>query len=566
MRDNPITESSAEVLGDALTSYGSADIAAIRRYYEQLREAGEATFYEAKLLIIGDGGAGKTSLAQKLQEPASALKPDEASTEGVDIITWHFDLPPEHPETQYQVNIWDFGGQAVYFATHQFFLTKRSVYVLIADTRRQHTDFYTWLRMQETFGGDSPILLLKNRNRGQGNRFTIENLPQLRERFPNLKEVIELDLSDVPLAETWPDLLRELERHFMGLEHVSKPRPRTWVEVRQALQEDTRDFISKYEYLELCDRLGIKREADASQLSDYLHNLGDILHFQEDPFLVDLVILKPTWGLDAVYRVLDNPAILENVGRFALKEVRELWHEAHYEEHHYELLRLMQNFQLCYRLPGEEDTFIAPQLLGDEAPEYDWNSDDNLQLRYRYPVFMPRGMLSRAIVKLHQRIEDQRLVWRSGVVLRDKYARAELLELPGEREIRIRVAGRNKRDLLMEVVRAFDDLHRGFPKLPIERRLPCKCSTCVTRTKPNSFDLDKLREMLAYKIETVRCDEPPFKEVPIRGLLDDLPLLRREGRADGGVTYNIAGDLIRTGDIEGSSGLSFGREAQSSVN
>ena len=54
MRDNPITESSAEVLGDALTSYGSADIAAIRRYYEQLREAGEATFYEAKLLIIGE--------------------------------------------------------------------------------------------------------------------------------------------------------------------------------------------------------------------------------------------------------------------------------------------------------------------------------------------------------------------------------------------------------------------------------------------------------------------------------------------------------------------------------
>ncbi|MEZ4645209.1 MAG: hypothetical protein R3E31_21165 [Chloroflexota bacterium] len=27
--------------------------------------------------------------------------------------------------------MWDFGGQSVYHATHQFFLTKSSVYVLV---------------------------------------------------------------------------------------------------------------------------------------------------------------------------------------------------------------------------------------------------------------------------------------------------------------------------------------------------------------------------------------------------------------------------------------------------
>ena len=142
-------------MGEAFSrSYVQADIGAIRSYFRQLKQGEETYFYEAKLLIIGEGGAGKTSLARKLVEPACQLLPDEESTEGIDILRWRFTLPPSAKDDYYTVNIWDFGGQEVYFATHQFFLTKRSVYILVADTRRQHTDFYTWLRMQETFGED----------------------------------------------------------------------------------------------------------------------------------------------------------------------------------------------------------------------------------------------------------------------------------------------------------------------------------------------------------------------------------------------------------------------------
>ena len=104
-----------------------------------------------------------------------------------------------------------------------------------------------------------------------------------------------------------------------------------------------------------------------------------------------------------------------------------------------------------------------------------------MQLRYSYPLFMPRGILSRAIVALHQRIEDQRLVWRTGVILHDEYARAELLELRGEGEIRIRVSGRLRRDLLMEIVRTLDDLHRSFPKLQYDKLVPCNCESCTQR-------------------------------------------------------------------------------------
>jgi len=570
--DNPITQPPPEQLGDDLTSPKPVNFEALQRYFAQLQREGEAYFYEAKLLIVGEGGAGKTSLMRKLQNSSALLPSPEDSTDGIDIEPWDFPLDEDLSGfqnlrslslDQYHVNIWDFGGQTIYHATHQFFLTKRSVYLLVADTRRQQTDFYDWLKMQETFGAESPIILLKNLNRQHGNDCVIENLPHLQRRFPNLKEIVEVDLSKASEAADWPDLLRYLQKHFLTLDHIGVPRPRTWVEVRKSLDADTRDTISRAEYLALCAQQGIDNPDDALQLSDYLHHLGDILHFQDDPILTDLVILKPTWGLDAVYRVLDNREIEDANGQFTLSQLRDLWHEDRYNNHRNELLRLMENFQLCYPLRNTDDTYIAPQLLDIQTPAYAWDGGkDDLQMRYSYPLFMPRGILSRAIVALHHRIENQRLVWRTGVILCDEFARAELLELRGEGEIRIHVSGRLKRDLLMEIVRTMDDLHRAFPKLRYEKLVPCNCDTCTAADVSHFFRLGKLLERLQNRRETIECDNPPYTEVQIRSLVDDVVVQSEVRHGD---TYNYYGDVtnksITTGDITDSEGVAIGEES-----
>lgn len=576
--DNPITQPPPEQLGKALTELlEPVDLDALRRYFAQLRREGEAYFYEAKLLIIGEGGAGKTSLVRKLQNSAATLPLPEDSTDGIDIQTWSFPLDQDlsgfqnlrgQPE-QYHVNIWDFGGQTVYHATHQFFLTKRSVYILVADTRRQQTDFYDWLKMQETFGDNSPIILLKNRNRKHGNEFVIENLPHLQSRFPNLKEIVEIDLNNVPQEAEWPDLLRSLQKHFLALDHIGVARPKTWVEVRKTLDADHRDTISRDDYLALCAEHGIGDPADALQLSDYLHHLGDILHFQDDAILTDLVILKPTWGLDAVYRVLDNKEIATANGQFTLAQLRRLWHEDRYNYHRDKLLRLMQKFQLCYPLRDAPDTYIAPQLLDIKTPNYMWGGGkDDLQLRFSYPLFMPRGLLSRAIVALHHRIEDQHLVWRTGVILHDEYARAELLELRGEKEIRIRVSGGNRRDLLMEIKRTLDELHRAFPKLQYKKLVPCCCQQCKQPgNEPHFFDIELLNRYRDKGVVEIRCDKS-LQEVNVLALVDDA-ILQTEMR-HGEINYHIhgdytGGDRISTGNISNSKGVGIGAGVQVNV-
>jgi GTPase SAR1 family protein len=76
------------------------------------------------VLLLGQGAVGKTSLVKRLT--TNTFDPNEAKTEGIDIHRWQVNVDKE----EIYLNIWDFGGQEIMHATHQFFLTKRSLYLL----------------------------------------------------------------------------------------------------------------------------------------------------------------------------------------------------------------------------------------------------------------------------------------------------------------------------------------------------------------------------------------------------------------------------------------------------
>ncbi|NEQ85055.1 MAG: GTPase, partial [Moorea sp. SIO2I5] len=294
LRDNPIENIPIEIAEN--------DIGAIRSYFRQLKE-GEDYIYEAKLLIVGEGCAGKTTLAKKIENPHYQLQ-NEKSTEGIDIIQWTF---PLEDGRDFRVNIWDFGGQEIYHATHQFFLTKRSLYTLVADTRKEDTDFHYWLNIVELLSNNSPLLIIKNEKQ---NRHREINERALRGQFTNLKETLATNLATNRGLE---DILTQIKFYVSNLPHIKEAAlPRTWKQVREALEEDSRNYISLDEYLRICSNNGFTLYNDKLQLSGYLHDLGVCLHFQDDPLLKKTVILKPEWGTYAVYKVLDNDDVIRN--------------------------------------------------------------------------------------------------------------------------------------------------------------------------------------------------------------------------------------------------------------
>ena len=103
---------------------------------------------EAKLIVVGEGSVGKTSLFKQLTQ--ETFNPGEDKTEGIDITRWNIQCQKD----DISLNIWDFGGQEMFMhATHQFFLTKRSVYVLVIDARQgdEQNRIEYWLKLIQSF-------------------------------------------------------------------------------------------------------------------------------------------------------------------------------------------------------------------------------------------------------------------------------------------------------------------------------------------------------------------------------------------------------------------------------
>ncbi|MDM8521290.1 COR domain-containing protein [Anaerolineales bacterium HSG6] len=497
---------------------------AIVQYMAQLLEEDVDRLYEAKLLIIGEPGAGKTTLARKLIDAHALMPPEEETTRGIEIEPWEFSFLPRSKESNaeqaletFQANIWDFGGQQIYHSTHRFFLTHRSLYLLVADSRKENTDFYYWLNIVKLFAEGSPLLIVTNEKDG---RFRVINQRQLQGQFEQLKEVFDTNLKS---GRGLTELSQSVQYHLTTLPHVGDELPKTWVKVREALEQDERNYISLSEFLEICAKHGFSKLEYKRQLSQYLHDLGICLHYQHDDLLDRWVILKPTWCTDAVYKVLDTRSIAENNGRFNRVNLQKIWREEQYSAMRPELLRMMELFRICYEIPGQSRIYIAPQLLPEAQPDYIWVEKGNLHFHYRYG-FMPKGLLSELIVVLHRLIWKQKRVWRTGVVFEaeDRQTGAEVLEFYHRSRIEIRLAGRDKRDLLAIIRHEMNKIHASYPGLEVRELIPCYCETCQQNGQPYFFPYDLLKKRQATgKKTTIECHESG-EDINIARLIDDV--------------------------------------------
>ncbi|MCP4374368.1 MAG: GTPase [Deltaproteobacteria bacterium] len=501
LRYNPLESPPPEIV--------SKGAKALVGYLRQQYKDGIDYVYEAKLLIVGESGAGKTTLAKKIKKPRYKLR-QEDSTHGIDVIRWKFSML--NGQT-FNVNIWDFGGQEIYHATHQFFLTKRSLYILVADIRKEDTDFYYWLNVVELLSDNSPLLIVKNEMQDRHREI---NERELRGQFTNLKETLATNLGT---NRGLSKVTNELKHYISTLPHVGQALPKTWKAVRKQLERDPRNFIYLSEFLKICQENGFVRHKDKEQLSDYLHDLGVCLHYQDDPVLNNIVILKTEWATDAVYKVLDNDTVMKNLGRFGKEDLRKIWNKPEYNEMHHALVQLMMKFRLCYYLPNDGD-YIAPQLLMYNSPEYKWDEQNNLILKYEYE-FMPKGIISQFIVIMHDRIVDQELVWRSGVILKREDTLAEITEDYYRRAMKIRLQGKHKKEFLAIITFELDKIHDSYKRLRYKKFIPCNCLECENQQNPHFYAYHILKSFLEKNQEVIQC-LVSTEMVNVKTLIDDV--------------------------------------------
>ena len=193
---------------------------AVRNYFRELAAQGEDYLYEAKVLILGEGGAGKTSLLRRLYQPDRELPKEDETTRGIDIH--RHDFVGNHGQP-FRLNVWDFGGQQIYHATHQFFLTKNSLYLLVDDTRKDdktiHDEgFKFWLEVVETLSEGSPLLIFQNE---KGDRSKTIDQAGIQGRFTNVKAV---DRGNLERPGSVKSLQQAIECFVQQLPHIGETR------------------------------------------------------------------------------------------------------------------------------------------------------------------------------------------------------------------------------------------------------------------------------------------------------------------------------------------------------
>jgi hypothetical protein len=139
---------------------------------------------------------------------------------------------------------------------------------------------------------------------------------------------------------------------------------------------------------------------------------------------------------------------------------------------------------------------------------------------------MPKGILTRFIVEMHQAIEDVSnpdiaLVWKNGVILKQERTRAEIIERLHDREITIRLSGSNQRDFLNNIHYEFQKIHSNYnDRLDYDILIPCNCPTCKTLTKPHNYPLETLKQFIKKREPSIQCYQSS-DNVNVRRLLDD---------------------------------------------
>ncbi|HOJ19659.1 MAG TPA: COR domain-containing protein [Ignavibacteriaceae bacterium] len=473
-------------------------------YLISIGEGETFNLYEAKLLIVGEGGVGKTSLMKKIIYEDYSLG-DEFTTEGVDIKKWIY---KRNKEDVFTVNIWDFGGQEIYHATHQFFLTKRSLYLFVWEARKDDNllSFDYWLNVINLLSNKSPIIVVLNKI---DIRIRMLDEESLKSKFPN---IIAFHKVSVNSGMGIYDLKENIKLNLNSLEHIGVELPVAWGTIRKQLEKLDTNYISYYEYENICKSHGFN-ELESNNLSKYYHDLGIFLHFSDNPILRDIVFLNPEWATNAVYRVTDYKSVIQNYGHFKFEDLKNIWCDFP-KDKYLHLLELMKRFELCFEV---NSLFIIPELLRDHPLAYEWEDIDNLVFEYHYS-FMPKGILTRFIVRNNDLI-DNNIYWKNGVKLLRENTKAIIISDYFNRKIIIKIFGIRKNALLEVIRRDFDLIHKTLNSPFVEEKIPCKCDICMKSPTPHYFHFSTLMKYRSHNKKTIECHNS-LEDVSVSKLLD----------------------------------------------
>ena len=514
LEDNPLTSPPPEIVQQGT----KAVLAFLQKLKEDQQQKTEVRQWVSKLVVVGEGGVGKSCLLKRLlgenYNPAEVAK-TRAFEQSV--------LKRSHPQFKNEtmrLNTWDFGGQKEYHATHQYFLTDQALVLLVWSCRLQYEQSKVtyWLDVIKARAPKAKVIIVGTHADIQysgipfadleknyspmivgGKCFYIENDPG-----KPIKGVEELDAAICEAAANMPQM--------------GKPWPSKWLAAAEAVRKDTREYCTPIELEKTIRDQGLNAQ-EFEYVADELHIAGDIVWHRKEQALNELVLLKPHWVAQYIGAVLDDQEVAKLKGRLTHARMRELWHDlSPHLQHHF--LRMMDRFDLSYQT--EEDhqiiSLVVDQLSYDPITDYLslWNrlvpSDQikEIRMRFRIDAHFPPGIPTYFIARFHRHATEH--VWRRGALFEETHEQHRLGLIESKPD--------NERYLTLYVrgplpYHFFNVLRYGFEnslsllseefRNNIRRTIPCDGVKCDSAPCDYEFIFENLERRLTMK--------PPRNEI-----------------------------------------------------
>jgi small GTP-binding protein len=464
------------------TSDGQAIIAAYRSFARAKEKEELQALNELKLLVVGNEAVGKTSLLRYLitgkpRDPSEARTPGIVPHERIEIQGW------SPGDCQVRLNIWDFGGQEMMRGTHRYFLTERSLYLLVLEDRRQDDrSIHDWLKTIRNCGRDSPVIVVINKS-DEGKEDLRLDEEGLREAY---RIIVGAFLRTSCNPGDWAarsiqklrEKIVEVTTRDERLKHVRDGILPNWLRIKDVVSElaERRSVLAHADFVALCREPGdgvepILDENEQRALLRLLHDLGAIVAhgLERDAPAIrrEVNLLDPNWLTGAIYEILDKARSVDQEGEFLRQQLAEWLDPDRYPpERHEFILDMMQDPEigLCFRLPTpREERYLVPEALPASRRFYGKWPEDALRFRYAYR-YLPPGLIPRFIVESHKNLEKSR--WRTGVVLNVRDCQVLVLADADQRRVDVQVDGPMplRRAALNVVLNDLEAVHKLNPE------------------------------------------------------------------------------------------------------
>ncbi len=384
-----------------------------------------------KMVLIGNGRAGKTSLSQYLTD--RKYPHQKGQTHG--ILSWQWKIKGNPP---IKVNILDFGGQDYYHATHNLFIdgdrdeAGDAMYLLLWDTDsieanqndNQNHPIPYWLGNVRNHSIKAPIWSVQNKmdlTRAEWlNSQWVKDYMVTNQYHISMEVLVNKNIKDSKyLTAEYERFERQLSE-FLRVKAMEKVVPHSWVSIRDKhlpfwrIEWDGVIPIDQFKRKCLAELSNVPKANRESELAfdgllPYLQGAGEIIMFDDIPILKDKIFLDPIKLINAIYGTLLSPDVLKNQGgEFSLPRDGSMWH-AKLQDY----LHLLLSKGLVFEKPNEPGVYVAPQYLAEDPHTSHFTSLVPVSFVLKFNGYFPRSRITQFITR-YAAPSEHPLYWKFG--------------------------------------------------------------------------------------------------------------------------------------------------------